>query len=84
VTCLAWDVANEATVRLATGTQDRFIQLWSFNGRELHSYFSVQLAATVPKAIGFAENAGTDILVFGIYNGNWYRFSNALRFDVID
>jgi len=48
------------------------IQLWSFNGKELHSNFSVQLDFTVPKTVAFADNAEGDIHVFGIYSGYWH------------
>jgi hypothetical protein len=71
VTCLTWDATNEATLRIASGTRDRFVQLWSFNGRDLHSNFSIQLAVTIPKNIGFANNPGADLYVFGTYGGAW-------------
>jgi WD domain, G-beta repeat. len=72
LTCLSWDSSNEVTLRLASGTRDQCIQLWSFNGKELHSIWSIQLTSTVPKTIGFSENPGADLYVFGIYNGQWH------------
>ncbi len=71
VTCVAWDSTNEATLRLANGTRDRVVQLWSFNGLELHSSFSIKLLTTIPRAIAFSEGPGSDLYVFGVYNGNW-------------
>jgi WD40 repeat protein len=71
VTCIAWDRANEATFRLATATRDRIVQLWSFNGKDVHEIFSRQLTTTIPKNIEFMENQAADIYVFGIYGGRW-------------
>ncbi len=48
------------------------VQLWSFNGVELHSSFSIKLAVTVPRGIAFAEGPGSNLYVFGVYNGYWY------------
>jgi WD40 repeat protein len=72
ITSIAWDRANEATFRLATGTRDQCVQLWSFNGKEVHEIFSRQLASTIPKNIDFMENHAVDLYVFGIYDGHWY------------
>jgi hypothetical protein len=72
ITCIAWDRANEATFRLATGTRDRCVQLWSFNGKEVHEVFSRQLASTILRNIDFMENHAADLYVFGIYDGRWY------------
>jgi hypothetical protein len=71
IVCIAWDIHNEATLRLVTGTRDRYVHLWSFNGKELHSNFSVRLPFTVPATVAFADNNEGDIFVFGIYSGNW-------------
>jgi hypothetical protein len=32
----------------------------------------VELNVTVPKAIGFADNAAKDIYVFGLFNGQMF------------
>ena len=50
------------------------MQMWSFNGKELHSIWSIQLEVTIPKTLGFADNPGADVYVFGIYTGLWYVF----------
>jgi hypothetical protein len=62
---------NKATLRLVSGTWDRLVLLWSFNGKDLHCNFSVRLGVTVPAAVAFADNTEGDIYVFGIYSGNW-------------
>jgi hypothetical protein len=71
---VSWDITNEATVRLASGTRDRLVQLWTFNGKDLQSIFSIKLTETVPRAIGFADNASADLYVIGMYAGSWYVF----------
>jgi hypothetical protein len=68
---VSWDSGNEATMRLANGTRDGYVQLWSFNGIELQSCWSIQLGTTVPKTIGFDDKAGADVYVVGIYSGHW-------------
>jgi WD40 repeat protein len=70
ITCLAWDSSNEATLRLASGTQDGIVQLWSFNGKELHPVWSIELDGTCPRTLGFVDNK-PDIYVFGMFNGLW-------------
>jgi hypothetical protein len=79
ITCLAWDASNEATLQLVNGTRDRHVQMWSFNGRDLHPVFAIQLATTIPKSIHFAGQKGADLYVFGIYSGTWYGRSNLLN-----
>jgi hypothetical protein len=69
--CIAWDMHNEATLQLVSGTRDCHVQLWSFNGRDLHCNFSVRLAFTILATVAFANNTEGDIYVFGIYSGNW-------------
>ena len=55
---------TKEVVRLAVATRDRIVQVWRLDleGR-LHSMFSVQLDATVPKGIALVEK---DIYVFGL------------------
>ena len=70
---MAWDSPTDDTVWLATGTQDRLVQVWTLdrNG-QLHSVFSVQLDVTVPRGVAFVENMEKDIYVFGLYDRNLY------------
>jgi hypothetical protein len=64
---------NDASGRVATGTRDSVVQVWSFDSNEgLRPLFSVQLSTTVPRTLGFVDNTAQDLYVFGLYNGNWY------------
>jgi hypothetical protein len=76
ITCVCWKVTEESTLQLASGTRDRCIQLWTFNGKELRSIFSIQLQVTVPKNIAFVDNETTNdyLYVFGTYNGLWWVY----------
>ena len=65
ITCLSWDTQRE---RLALGNRERCIQVWTFdNLYKPHSIFSIQLSATVPKALSFAANG--NVMAFGLYGG---------------
>jgi hypothetical protein len=75
---IAWDRHNEATVKLATCTRGRCLQVWSYNNKDLQATFSVQLQTTVPSAIAFTENQGGDLYVAGIYAGTWFVLPNLL------
>jgi hypothetical protein len=67
------DTDTDDAVRLAIGTRDRVVQVWTLDPRgHLHSVFSVQLKVTVPKGVALAENITKDIYVFGLYDGNMY------------
>jgi hypothetical protein len=71
ITCLAWDESSGAAIRIATGTRERLVQVWTFESNvRLQSVFSVQLDVTIPKAICFANNKARDIYIFGLYDGN--------------
>jgi WD40 repeat protein len=70
ITCLAWDASSETAIRIATGTRDRLVQVWTFESRvRLHSVFSIQLDVTVPQALGFDDNKARDVFVFGRVDG---------------
>jgi hypothetical protein len=71
ITGLAWDFNNEATLRLASSTRDGCVHLWSFNGKDLHSIWSIQFATTVPKTLGFTDKPGANIYVVSTYTGTW-------------
>ncbi|OBZ69752.1 Protein Notchless [Grifola frondosa] len=71
ITCVAWDASDETTTRVAIGTRDRFVQVWTIDSpAQPHSVFSIQLNPSVPRAIAFVDNAARDIYVFGLYNGH--------------
>ncbi|KAF8579853.1 WD40 repeat-like protein, partial [Ramaria rubella] len=65
VTC----VTSDASGRIAIGTCDRIVQVWSIDATEvLCPVFSVQLDTTVPKTLGFVHNTAKDPYIFGLYN----------------
>jgi len=58
---------SEIGMRVLTGTRDRRVQVWALNSRyNLSNIFSVELPVTVPCAV---YSHGSDILVFGMYDG---------------
>jgi hypothetical protein len=70
---MACDASNDAKVRVAIGTWDRIIQVWKIDPKGvLSAVFSVKLGATLPKALGFADNTAKDVYVFGLYNSFMY------------
>jgi hypothetical protein len=70
IICIA---PEEATARIAIGTRDRIVQVWNYNLKSgLQSVFSVQLDASIPKAVEFVDNTARDVYVFGLYDGLWY------------
>lgn len=72
--CIAQNM-DDKSVRIATGTRDRNVHVWKWGlNRELQVVFSVQLDATVPKAIGFIDNAAQDLHVFGFFDGIMYVY----------
>ena len=74
ITCLCWDSTDERDpIRLAIGTRDRVVQVWTFDTRrQILPMFSVQLDITVPGAICFIDNTAKDVQVFGVFDGNVY------------
>jgi WD40 repeat protein len=70
ITCLAWDTSDRVDFKLATGTRDSLIQVWTLNSNaQLQSIFAVQLGKTVPSSLAFADNDDQDVLVFGLFDG---------------
>ncbi|KAI6132501.1 WD40-repeat-containing domain protein [Pisolithus croceorrhizus] len=58
---------SEVGMRVYTATRDKRVQAWTLNSRyNLSSIFSVELPATVPRAV---YSHGADVIVFGMYNG---------------
>ena len=66
------DISRDATIRIATRTRDRYVQVWKYDSKGLQAVFSVELNIMVPKAIGFTDNAAKDIYVFGLFNGQMF------------
>ncbi|KAG1793681.1 WD40-repeat-containing domain protein [Suillus plorans] len=69
ITCLTYDHAGDDT-RIATGTWDKHVQVWSFDFKgPLILIFSIKLSTTIPCTINFNHTASRDLLVFGMYDG---------------
>ncbi|KAG1894223.1 WD40-repeat-containing domain protein [Suillus fuscotomentosus] len=69
IMCLTYDHTGEDT-RIASGTRDRCVQVWTFDFKgPLIPIFSVELATTIPCTINFNCAANRNILVFGMYDG---------------
>ena len=74
ITCITADISGEKTVRIATGTRDRCVQVWLFDSstRELKKVYSMEYSSDkgiVPKALAFDSNEERDFYVFGLYDG---------------
>lgn len=74
ITSITVDISAEKTVRIATGTRDRCVQVWLFDSstRELKEVYSMAYGdgkGIVPKALAFDANEERDFYVFGLYDG---------------
>jgi len=68
IMCLTYDHAGNDT-RIATGTCDKHVQVWTFDFKgPLVPIFSIELSTTIPHMIHFNHTASRNILVFGMYN----------------
>lgn len=69
ITCIACDSIPAGTgVRLATGTRERQVMLWTFDNDVLAPLLSIQLPTTVPQGIAFVIGQ-KDVYVWGMYDG---------------
>ncbi|KAF8873662.1 hypothetical protein CPB84DRAFT_1798181, partial [Gymnopilus junonius] len=73
ITCIAADTSMRST-RIAIGTQDKCIQVWTFesSSRKLEPVYSKMDQSDreiVPKALAFDTNSEQDLYVFGLYDG---------------
>ncbi|KAG1728745.1 WD40-repeat-containing domain protein [Suillus paluster] len=69
IMCLTYDHAEDDTC-IATGTQDKCVQVWSFDFKgPLIPIFSIELSTTIPRTIHFNCTASQNLLVFGMYDG---------------
>ena len=62
------------TVQIATGTQDKCVQVWLFNSsthelKVVHSKAYGGNKGIVPKALAFNTNEDQDLYIFGLYDG---------------
>jgi hypothetical protein len=60
--------------RIATGTRDKCVQVWSFDSSSrklisIHSNAFSQEKDIVPKCLAFEDNEKQDLYVFGLYDG---------------
>lgn len=69
ITCMTSGPTDSGTgVRLATGTRERQVMVWTFDNDVLVPSMSIQLATTVPKGIAFVDGQ-KDLYVWGLYDG---------------
>ena len=70
VTCMAKLGPDAGLVRLATGSRDCMVQVWTLDAlNQLKSVFAVRLDTTVPRGITFIEGPGLDLVIFGYLDG---------------
>ncbi|KAG1720367.1 WD40-repeat-containing domain protein [Suillus occidentalis] len=73
IMCLTFDHSGNDT-RIATGTRDKRVQVWSFDFKgPLIPVFSIELSTTIPRMINFNRTASRHILVFGMYDGEVHQ-----------
>ncbi|KAG2029837.1 WD40-repeat-containing domain protein [Suillus americanus] len=73
IMCLTYDHSGNDT-RIATGTRDKRVQVWSFDFKgPLIPVFSIELSTTIPRMINFNRTASRHILVFGMYDGEIHQ-----------
>ena len=68
---IAADVKQADKFRVAIGTKDQFVHLWTLSaGRELQNTFSIKLNDSIPKALKFSNKPNDPVLyVMGMTNG---------------
>jgi len=71
---LTADTTRGNATRIATGTRDKCVQVWSFDSssRKLDSIHSNAFGHgkdIVPKGLAFEGNEKQDLYVFGLYDG---------------
>jgi hypothetical protein len=72
ITCLTSCIAEDGqSVRIAFGTRDKAVQVWSLDHkRHVSTVFSKTLANTIPVSIEILRNVSRDVRVFGLYDGS--------------
>lgn len=71
---MAVDTSGGSTTRIATGTRDKCVQVWSFDSSSrkldsVHSNAFSQDKDIIPKSLAFENNEKRDLCVFGLYDG---------------
>ena len=74
IICITADISGGNTVRIATGTRDKCVQVWLFDSsahelKAVHSKAYGDNKGIVPKALAFDANEDRDLYVFGLYDG---------------
>ena len=74
IICIMADISGGNTVRIATGTQDKCIQVWLFDSntcelKAVHSKADGDNKGIVPKTLAFDANEDQDLYIFGLYDG---------------
>ena len=68
------DISGRMTTRIATGTRDKCVQVWSFDSSSrklvsVHSSAFSQEKDIVHKSLAFESNEKQDLCIFGLYDG---------------
>jgi hypothetical protein len=71
---IAADTSGGRATRIATGTRDKCVQVWSFDSSSrkldsVHSNAFSQDKDIIPKSLAFENNEKRDLCVFGLYDG---------------
>lgn len=79
IVCIAATPCGTGMTRIALGTQDQCIQIWSFKSGShtltpLQSKMYEQGKNILPKALMFDNNSERDLYVFGLFDGGLYKY----------
>ena len=82
ILCMTADISGGSSIRFATGTRDKCVQVWSFDSSSrkltpIHSKAFADDKDIVPKALAFDGSKDQNLFVFGLYDGG--LFVNMLR-----
>ncbi|KAF9523950.1 WD40-repeat-containing domain protein [Crepidotus variabilis] len=74
----AEDLGGGST-RIATGTRDKCVQVWTFDSSarkllSVHSSAFSQEKDIIPKSLAFDGNESKDLCVFGLYDGGLHKY----------
>jgi hypothetical protein len=74
ILCIAVDTSGGSSTRIATGTRDSCVLVWSFDSssrklQPLHAGSYGDGKDIIPKGLAFADNATKDLHVFGLHDG---------------
>jgi hypothetical protein len=79
IACIISKTYTQSPVRLAVGTRNKCIQVFTFNHKKsIQPLFAIKLEVTVPVLLGFVDNPRKDLYIFGLYNGYLYMLPMSL------